>query len=220
MVASRVKLFSLEDESSTAEFLGPCNCEENESYKELRLRLESVGCLEWPFVFWDIEECCKIKTRLEGLNTIGKCVYVIRVSSDDGSGAAKRRRLEGFGTSGGNGDIGNPPAECVEPANDGDLVDVSLPVDSSRVSGDGDCAEANDLKSTLLPKEVLDKYMKATSKLKKEDHEWKLKSWDLNGIPVVKVYCGECDKDFRGTNGDYSKNTIHNLFANFKKSHI
>jgi hypothetical protein len=144
-----------------------------------------------------------------------------------GGGAATRRCLEGFGTSGGDGDVGNPPAECVEPANDEDLVDVSLPVDSSRVSGDGDCAEANDLKSTLLPKEVLDKYMKATSKLKKElalidlkDHEWKLKSWDLNGILVVKVYCGECNKDFGGTRGDHSKNTIHNLFANFKKSHI
>ena len=61
MVASRVKLFSLEDESSTPKFLGPCNCKDNESYKELRLRLESVGCLERPFAFWDIEECCKIK---------------------------------------------------------------------------------------------------------------------------------------------------------------
>jgi hypothetical protein len=152
---------------------------------------------------------------------------VIRISSDDGGGAAKWRHVEGFGTSGGDGDAGNPPAECVEPANDGNLVEDSLLVDSSRVSGDGDCTEANDLRSTLLPKEILDKYMKATSKLKKEsalidleDHEWKLKLWDLNGIPVVKVYCGECDKDFRGTNGDYSKNTIHNLFANFKKSHI
>jgi hypothetical protein len=50
MVASRVKLSSLEDESSAAEFLGPYNCEENESYKILQLRLKSVGCLEWPFV--------------------------------------------------------------------------------------------------------------------------------------------------------------------------
>ena len=135
--------------------------------------------------------------------------------------------MEGFGTSRGNEDAGNLPAECVEPTNDRDLVDDSLLVDSSRISGDGDCTEANDLKSTLFLKEVLNKYMKATSKLKKElalidleDHKWKLKSWDLNGILVVKVYCGECDKDFGGTSGDHSKNTIHNLFTNFKKSHI
>jgi hypothetical protein len=150
MVASRVKLFSLDHESSAPEFLGPCNCEDNKSYKELRLWLESIGCLEWPFEFWDVEECCRIKTQLEGLNKIEKCIYMIRVSSDDGTGATKQRRVEGFGTSGGDGDSGNPPTECVEHANDGDLVEDSLPIDSSRISGDGDCAEANDLRSTLL----------------------------------------------------------------------
>jgi hypothetical protein len=69
--------------------------------------------------------------------------------------------------------------------------------------------------------------MKVALKLKKkmalidfEDHEWQSKLWDLNGIHVVKVFYGECNKDFEGTSGDHLKNTIYNLFANFKKSHI
>ena len=85
----------------------------------------------------------------------------------------------------------------------------------------------NNLKLTLLPKEVLNKYLIAILKLKKElalidleDHSWHLKSWDLNDVAVMKLFCRECNKDFGGSNGDHSKSATHNLFANFKKSHI
>jgi hypothetical protein len=47
-----------------------------------------------------------------------------------------------------------------------------------------------------------------------------LKSFDNNNVGVVKLQCGDCQKDFGGSSGDHSKSTIHNLFANFKKSHI
>jgi hypothetical protein len=53
-----------------------------------------------------------------------------------------------------------------------------------------------------------------------EDHIWYLKSWDINGIRVVKIHSGKCYKDFGGSTGDHTKATTHNLFANFKKSHI
>ena len=36
----------------------------------------------------------------------------------------------------------------------------------------------------------------------------------------MKLQCGECLKDFGDSNGNHSKSTFHNLFANFKKSHI
>jgi hypothetical protein len=36
----------------------------------------------------------------------------------------------------------------------------------------------------------------------------------------VKLYCWECEKDFGGSSGDHSKTMVHNLFTNFKKSHI
>jgi hypothetical protein len=83
------------------------------------------------------------------------------------------------------------------------------------------------LKAVLLPKEVEEKSMKTAEKLRKiliqidlQDHLWHLRSWDDNGVPMVKLYCGECKKDFGGNSGDYSKAAIHNLLNNFKKSHI
>jgi hypothetical protein len=52
------------------------------------------------------------------------------------------------------------------------------------------------------------------------NHLWHLKSWDDKDVPVVKLHCGECKKDFEGDSGDHSKCAIHNIFNNFKKSHI
>jgi hypothetical protein len=49
---------------------------------------------------------------------------------------------------------------------------------------------------------------------------WKLKTLDVNDIGVVKVHCAECGKDFGSSTGDHSKLAIHNLFMNFKKSHL
>lgn len=37
---------------------------------------------------------------------------------------------------------------------------------------------------------------------------------------VVKIHCGECNKDSGGNGGDHSRSAIHNLFGNFKKSHL
>ena len=53
-----------------------------------------------------------------------------------------------------------------------------------------------------------------------EDHAWHLKSWDHNGVGILKLYCGECSVDFGGRSGDHTKAMIHNLFNNFKNSHI
>jgi hypothetical protein len=78
-----------------------------------------------------------------------------------------------------------------------------------------------------VTKEVMDKYRSIKERLWKElkdisleDHLWNLKFEDHNGIGVVKVHCGECRRDFGSMTGVHSRTTIHNLFANFKKSHL
>ena len=83
------------------------------------------------------------------------------------------------------------------------------------------------LMSTLISIDMMEKYNAAVVKLQKElesmdfaDHLWNLKSYDLVGVPVVKILCGECQKVFGGTAGDHNKTAIHNLFAHFKKSHL
>ena len=49
---------------------------------------------------------------------------------------------------------------------------------------------------------------------------WSLKSLDVDNIVVVKLRCSKCLKDFRPSARDHSKVVVHNLFMNFKKSHI
>ena len=53
-----------------------------------------------------------------------------------------------------------------------------------------------------------------------EDHSWFPKSWDQNGIGIVKVHCVECVKDLGCCTGDHSKVAVNNLFNNFCKSHV
>jgi hypothetical protein len=36
----------------------------------------------------------------------------------------------------------------------------------------------------------------------------------------MKLWCGECCKEFGGISGDHSKSSFNNLFGNFKKNHI
>jgi hypothetical protein len=52
------------------------------------------------------------------------------------------------------------------------------------------------------------------------DHEWCLKTLDMNGNGVVKLWCGECKKHCRGGNKNHTKAHIDNSFNNFRRSHI
>jgi len=104
-----------------------------------------------------------------------------------------------------------------------------LPVGSSRDTGSADSVEVDDnpMKSKLLPNDIMDRYLERTKKMRAElkkvamsDHEWWLKTFDLNGAGVVKLWCGECKKDCGGGNNDHTKAHIDNLFNNFRRSHI
>jgi hypothetical protein len=94
----------------------------------------------------------------------------------------------------------------------------SDPTSDSRISDTGGDESKIALKSTLVPKEVLEIYHKAAKKLRKdlaaislEVHEWYLKSYDHNEDGIVKIYCMECMKDSGGTHSDHSNGGITNL---------
>ena len=92
----------------------------------------------------------------------------------------------------------------------------------------GEREEVEDfLQSRLISADIMENYKTAAAKLRRElaamdfaDHTWNLKSYDQHGVAVVKIHCGECNKEFGGTGGDHSRSAIQNLFANFKKSHL
>jgi hypothetical protein len=88
------------------------------------------------------------------------------------------------------------------------------PSESSRVN-DPEVEELHHLKSTLISADVLTKYSDFVTKLKSvlaaldlEDHAWHLESYDFNGVGVVQLLCGKCNKKFGGVRGDHSKDWI------------
>lgn len=226
-MAVQVKLWILEGEFSIPTYYSKVKVVQDETFDSLRARLEGKGALEWDFDFWDMEESCRIRRKMEGLNDVGSDVYLVRAEAPRVD-SSKRRRLE-------DGSFVVDPVE-VQPENDrvvllgddGSLQDVDL-VGSSHVSGGAEAEDSveSHLKSTLIPKDVMDRYMEVAEKVKsdlkcasQEDNGWYVKSWDHNGVGVVKIFCVECRKETSGESGNYHKTAIQNLFNNFKAKHL
>jgi hypothetical protein len=188
---TKVALYTLQSEASALELEGPMDCCKGDTCADLHVRLEVVGVLDWSFQFWDYDQKCRIKNKMERLNPIGNNVYVIRCS-DVGSELGKRTFEEAFG------DILNPDLGFtigVEELSVIEALSDSVPLlESSRVSRSDVEIPEFDLQSLLVPQEAIDKYKMCHTRLKKElklisfeDHIWTLKSFDNNNVGVVKL---------------------------------
>lgn len=226
-MATKIKLFSLENEGDDPEFIGPIDVEEGQSFALLRVKLEEVGVIEWPFQFWDASESCRIRPRLERLNTVQPTMYVIPVTIESND-RQKRMRVADASFVNDSEQIFVAEGALSEGPSPVMVDPVSTNPETSRVSGSDEVHDSPALlSSTLIPREVMDWYLRAEEKLRKElnqialeDHSWSLRSWDESGVGIVKLYCDECRKDFGSNTGEHTKPGVTNLFANFKKSHI
>ncbi len=221
----KLLLWSLAREDADPKFIGPLDCQDNDSYAVLRLLLEEADIVDWPFSFWDPGSKCRINLKLERFNKIASEAFIIpqeqQAEIDVGT---KRKRLSSpSDLPSCDEDIEAMPHLDLEGTAGPDFVSPELD------SGGGSSSETmeNDMISTLLSTEVLEKYKRAVEKLKAEmkrmsidDHMWCLKSWDQDGSAIVKLYCGECSKLYGSNEGDHNKITIANLFANFSKKHL
>ena len=166
-----------------------------------------------------------INPKLEQVNKLRPDVFL--VPSDQSYGGSFKRRCLNNRTVGDQstdeifpGDTTNfiiPPASA-------DVGTSEVPTMSSWVSG---CNTDPNLQSTLLPKDVLDKYLVAEEKVRVEfrstcqnDHLWSLKTMEANDVTIIKLHFGECAKDFGSVSIDHSKVVVHNLCSNCKKSHM
>lgn len=224
---TQVTLWMLLEEGGDAEFFGKVDVRGASTLETLRRKLESNDILDWPFHFWDADDKFRVRKKVERMNGFGAEVHVIRVPEED-IDSQKRRRLELNTPTQPTGDV--LPAAENEDGPEGPTADpVSRIFGSSRMGGSTESCEVGEspLKSKLLPKDVMDRYLERAKKLRVElsrvalsDHDWWLKSYDLNGNGVVKLWCGECKRDCGGGSGDHSKAQIDNLFNNFRRSHI
>ena len=223
----KVKLYSVADESAMPKLLSPFVCQSTDTYHDLRVRLEKGSYFDWPFEFWDFDDQCRIRKKFEAMNPVIERMYVIPEEEQQEGGAGKRRRCDEVGGSGSNNLTASLQVEPPEFPNQEFNDEDPIPEAASQEGSDFEIGSEIYLLSTLISIDVMEKYNAAVVKLRKElesmdfaDHLWNLKSYDLIGVPIVKILCGECQKEFGGTVGDHSKTAIHNLFANFKKSHL
>jgi hypothetical protein len=162
---TKVALYTLQSEASTPELEGPMGCCEGDTCADLRMRLEAAGVLDWLFQFWDYDQKCRIKNKIERLNPIGNNLYVIQCS-DVGSELGKHTFEEAFGDTL-DTDLGFTVG-MEEPAVIEALSDSVPPLESPRVSRiDVEILEF-DLQSLLVPQEAIDKYKMCHARLKKE----------------------------------------------------
>ena len=144
-----MKLWTREHKDADAEYFGKVKVGDGLSYASLRERLEAAKVLDWPFEFWDVEDSCRIRVKIEALNDILEEVHVIPVG-DGNPVPAKRRRLESEtrveDEPVGDSDCGlGDPESLIEPS--------AEPLGSSRVSGEGNDNEENEVswKSCVIP---------------------------------------------------------------------
>ena len=229
----KVKIYFQNAEGDPPKLLSPMDAEENTTLLALRRRLEELNVFRWlgRFQFWDVEECCRIDGDFEDLNSIRDCIHLIPADSDLEVNCSKRPRLGSIGESTGTrNDVGDsmrlePTGVELEPT-EIRLTDP-VPTTEGGASEEHSCTGGELLKSTLLPRDVLQWYLNAEEKLRgdlkvqaMDDHVWSLRSWDQDGVAVVKLFCGECRSFIGGNTSKHSKNTVSNLFSNFRKSHL
>ena len=234
-MAKQVKIWTMDVDYSIPEFYSKVKVVVDETYASLRACLEEKQALEWPFQFWDNEERCRIRQKIEGLNDVLADVYVLPLRCEDEE-PSKRRRLEEDGlhspaTTA--DDCQRPPTETIVGGDslldNGSEVRVDDAVGSSRVTGASSDLDSVDhqLNSTLLPIDVWDRYLNQAEKMKRdlkcssqEDNRWLMWTSDFNGSGVVKIFCLECRKEIGGDSGMHDKISIQNLFNNFKSKHL
>lgn len=72
----KLKLFSLANFDANSKLIGPCKCAKGDTYAKLKPLLEGIHIVGWPFQCFDVENKCKIRCKLQGLNRVSLYVYV------------------------------------------------------------------------------------------------------------------------------------------------
>jgi hypothetical protein len=153
----KIKLFTIANDDRVLKLLGPIIVYEDQSYVGLQCLLEEVEIVEWTFQFWDVKAKCTIKTKLEKFNKIGLEVFTIPIAKVPSNGV--KQRVATFGSS------GHVAMEEPELGCDLDLSIEQIPPTSSTISVEGSSVIELDLKSIMIPREIMGKYLVVVEKI-------------------------------------------------------
>lgn len=161
--------------------------------------MEEVGAIDFPFEFKDHDDEVHIKLKMEKLTIAQLDVYVIP-SKEPNNDVSKRLRLEPSIVFDSVDTMHLGPQEEELLYNLNNFAFCPQPI-GSKVSDSTEVVEltVSDMKSSTLTPEVLKIYFKEEEDLigefksiSLEDHERNPKSWDQDGISIVKLYHQEC----------------------------
>ena len=165
------------------------------------------------------------------MNLVCEHVYVIPEEEGDGP-VLKRSRVHLVAETGSN-DVLDPctfdfPTVDIQDFGDGvpavlEEMEAILEIETPAVTEEDESL----LQSKIISNQVMENYKRGAAKLKRDlaamdfaDHDWKIRSYDQHGMAVVKILCGECNKEIGGNGSEHDRSVIQNLFANFRKSHL
>lgn len=166
---------------------------------------------------------------MEWIIKLNRVVRVIQSADDTDGNGNKRRCLQNAQE---NVCLVEPTVPVEDPVQFVPVKEEDPPIvpgASSWVSGitNSDETNSNPLKSTLLPTAIADRYLELAKKLRVElkqvaldDHDWWVKTFDLNGCGIIKLWCADCKKECGGASKDHTKAQIDNLFNNFRRFHL
>jgi hypothetical protein len=192
-------------------------------FATFRIFLQEEGLVDFQFDFWIIDDKKWMLQRFERFNIVGEEVCVIQQTSVDEDVSEKRKVIEDHAIV---LDSHCSPPDGLDIMFDNTNKDIYIGQSSGVLVEEGLVYENNHLFEILL-KEIFLKYQQGVEKLRRDlatillgDNLWHLKTWDANNVAIVKIHCGECVKDFGGTNNDHGNQVVSNLFANFRKHHL
>lgn len=73
----KIKVYTVTHEGAPPKCIGTMKADVGESLADLRVRLEDKKVLNFPFQYWDPQECCRVAIIFESLNDVEDSVFMI-----------------------------------------------------------------------------------------------------------------------------------------------
>jgi len=83
LMAMKVKIWMVDIDFALPKFYSKVKVLTDKTYAYLRVCLEDKQALECLFQFWNNEDHCKIKQKMDGLNYVVANVYVLPLWCED-----------------------------------------------------------------------------------------------------------------------------------------
>ncbi|CAM6105892.1 unnamed protein product [Calypogeia fissa] len=244
-----VKVYQVESEVGERTAVGTLAYKKDDTFADARFKLEKLGCFPFDFQFIDVGLQTRMRISWEECQMLENCedeIVVIRSNFMDpvvlSSNASNGENI----TISSSVELLSIPTRVLGAQSAVQPTVQSAPLSSPQQDPAQDpelgvapaltpTVHAEDFDtqvsfvSTAMPKDLQKIWSSGVDKLREhmklagnEDHKWKIKTWDADGVLCGHIQCCECHTSFSGkpSKGIMDKTSISNCFTNFKTKHL